>query len=178
MGQGGRGHESSEENDKNLLDALKDYFDSRVENEMEGKRRQRAALMVQCCLWRGRHSGEGTRVPGMWMRPALWLTWGVSCRGSWSFRTLETWMCSSRSGGRTRAATPLQHASAGGWQVPQAAQLRWSLLHLGHRPPLPPAWWLPWSCGGTATGATRRPQGVRFLGPASPFCSLEAGKAP
>lgn len=83
---------------------------------------------------------------------------GLYLAGSWSCRTLGTWTCSSKSGGLTWAAvtspaTPVPRPTAN----PSSCT-----ASLGSSASWPsasswPAWWLPWSCGGTATGATRRP---------------------
>ena len=94
--------------------------------------------------------GEASAVPH--------ISHGVYLAGSWSFRTLETWMCSSRSGGRTRAAVtspampaPRRTASPSSYTASLESSASWPSASSS------PAWWLPWSCGGTATGATRRP---------------------
>lgn len=83
---------------------------------------------------------------------------GLYLAGSWSCRTPGTSTCSSRSGGRIWAA-----ATSPALPVPRPmANLSSCTASLGSSASWPsasssPAWWPPWSCGGTATGATRRP---------------------
>ena len=66
----------------------------------------------------------------------------------------------------------------GGWQVPQAAQLRWSLLHLGHWPP--PR--LPGGCPGVVVEQQPVPPGDPqrgpFPGPCFSFLQPRGRKGP
>lgn len=83
---------------------------------------------------------------------------GLYLAGSWSCRTPGTSTCSNRSGGRiwaaaTSPALPVPRPTANPSSC--TASLGSSAFWLSAFSS--PAWWPPWSCGGTATGATRRP---------------------
>lgn len=117
---------------------------------------QKLPIKVQCCVQWGQHSRKRSNFKLCWWHghgsPELYFV------GSWSYKTLETWMCWSRNGGHTQVAV-----TSPATPVPRLmANLSSCIALLGSSASWPlvfssPAWWLPWSCGGIATGATRRP---------------------
>ena len=115
----------------------------------------------------------------VWVRPALWLTWGVSCRilelqdtGDLDVLKQKWWPHTGRCDLTSHASAQADgkslklHSFAGVFCILAIGLLLACLVAALE------LWWNSNRCH------QETPKEVRALGPASPFCSLEAGKAP
>ena len=143
------------------------------------KLRQRATMMVQHCLWRGQHGGEGARAPmAVSVRPGLWLMWIVSCRilelqdtGDLDVLKQKWWPHTGRCDLTSHASAQADgkslklHSFAGVFCILAIGLLLACLVAALE------LWWNSNRCH------QETPKEVRALGPTSPFCSLEAGES-
>lgn len=134
-----------------------------------------SALSLEAPARWGRDQGPAV----VWVRPALWLTWGVSCRilelqdtGDLDVLKQKWWPHTGRCDLTSHASAQADgkslklHSFAGVFCILAIGLLLACLVAALE------LWWNSNRCH------QETPKEVRALGPASPFCSLEAGKAP
>lgn len=177
--QGGRGHQGFWEGEWQNWMCIWDKLSAcREENGLGGEKlRQRAASMVPCCLQWGQHDGEGARTFMVyWWGQHLWLMWIVFCRilelqdtGDLDVLKQKWWPHMGRCDLISHASAQADgkslklHSFAGVFCILAIGLLLACLVAALE------LWWNSNRCHQEA------PKEVCALGPASPFCSLEAG---